>query len=30
MKIDVKTVEYHISKTLRLLRHALNDYFNYQ
>lgn len=30
MKIDVKTVEYHISKTLKLLRHALNDYFNYQ
>lgn len=30
MKIDVKTVEYHISKTLKLLRHTLNDYFNYQ
>ncbi len=30
LKIDVKTVEYHISKTLKLLRHALNDYFNYE
>ncbi len=27
MHIDVKTVEYHISKTLKILRHALNDYF---
>src|SRR4030042_3057504 len=26
-QIDVKTVEYHISKTLKILRHALNDYF---
>ncbi len=30
LKINVKTVEYHISKTLKLLRHALNDYFNYE
>jgi RNA polymerase sigma-70 factor (ECF subfamily) len=27
LQIDVKTVEYHISKTLKILRHALNDYF---
>jgi RNA polymerase sigma-70 factor (ECF subfamily) len=27
LQINVKTVEYHITKTLKILRHALSDYF---
>ncbi len=27
LKISIKTVEYHITKTLKILRTALNDYF---